>query len=446
MASDLISIARSGTRAARVALDVTANNIANAASDGYVRRSASLAEIAVNSVSTTPAAINLAGVSVTGVVRNADAFRQSEVRRTGADAARADAEVQGLENIEAAIEQTGVYDSIVDFEAAFQQLLSDPTDGSLRAAALEKSRNLAETFNVTAQSLDAVGEGLRFEAQDGVDNINRIAGELARVNLRLTRSADQSSDQTSLLDQRDKLLEDLSGYTDISTSFDSGTGVVTVRLGGSSGSALVDGGSSGTLAVSSATDGTLSFTLDTASITLSSGALAGKAQALTQLAASRANLDAIAASIVTTVNGAQANGVDLAGNAGQALFAGTTASDMALVASSGSAIATAPAGAEANSRDTSNLTALRSALASADPAGAMDSVLFQISSAVAARQVTRDALASIASTARVALQAQAGVDLDQEAVNLMRFQQAFQANGRVIQVASDIFDSILSIR
>lgn len=446
MASDLISIARSGTRAARVALDVTANNIANAASDGYVRRSASLAEIAVNSVSATPAAINLAGVSVTGVVRNADAFRQSEVRRTGADAARADAEVQGLENIEAAIEQTGVYDSIVDFEAAFQQLLSDPTDGSLRAAALEKSRNLAETFNVTAQSLDAVGEGLRFEAQDGVDNVNRIAAELARVNLRLTRSADQSSDQTSLLDQRDKLLEDLSGYTDISTSFDNGTGVVTVRLGGSSGGALVDGGSSGTLAMSSAADGTLSFTLDTAPITLSSGALAGKAQALTQLAASRVNLDAIAASIVTAVNGAQANGVDLAGNAGQALFAGTTASDMALIASSGSAIATAPAGAGANSRDTSNLTALRSALASADPAGAMDSVLFQISSAVAARQVTRDALASIASTARVALQAQAGVDLDQEAVNLMRFQQAFQANGRVIQVASDIFDSILSIR
>lgn len=446
MASDLISIARSGTRAARAALDVTANNIANAASDGYVRRSASLVEIAVNSVSATPAAINLAGVSVTGVVRNADAFRQSEVRRTGADAARADAEVQGLENIEAAIEQTGVYDSIVDFEAAFQQLLSDPTDGSLRAAALEKSRNLAETFNVTAQSLDAVGEGLRFEALDGVDNVNRIAGELARVNLRLTRSADQSSDQTSLLDQRDKLLQDLSGYTDISTNFDNGTGVVTVRLGGSSGGALVDGGSSGTLAMSSAADGTLSFTLDTASITLSSGALAGKAQALPQLAASRANLDAIAANIVTTVNGAQANGVDLAGNAGQALFAGTTASDMALIASSGSAIATSPAGAGANSRDTSNLTALRSALASADPAGAMDSVLFQISSAVAARQVTRDALASIASTARVALQAQAGVDLDQEAVNLMRFQQAFQANGRVIQVASDIFDSILSIR
>ena len=44
------------------------------------------------------------------------------------------------------------------------------------------------------------------------------------------------------------------------------------------------------------------------------------------------------------------------------------------------------------------------------------------------------------------LAAQAGVDLDEEAVNLVRFQQAFQASGRVMQVASDIFDSILGIR
>ena len=46
MSSDLLSIARSGAMAARVALDVTAQNIANASSDGYVRRSVRLAELA----------------------------------------------------------------------------------------------------------------------------------------------------------------------------------------------------------------------------------------------------------------------------------------------------------------------------------------------------------------------------------------------------------------
>ncbi|WP_226632958.1 flagellar hook-associated protein FlgK [Novosphingobium profundi] len=446
MPSDLISMARSGTRAARTALEITSNNIANASSEGYVRRSVSLAEVAVGTVSSTPTSINLAGVAVAGIVRNADQFRQGEVRRTGADAARAAAEVQGLENIESAVEQTGVYTSIVDFEAGLQALLSDPTDGPLRAGVLEQGRTLSETLNVAASSLDAVGDGLRFEAGEGVENVNRIATELARVNLRLSRASDASSDQTAQLDQRDMLLQELSQYVDTRTSFAPDTGVVTVTLGGPSGTDLVDGGATRSLAMTTAADGTVSFTLDGTPTAISSGQLAGKSLSLTQAASTRAELDAIAAEIVTTVNAAQAGGVDLDGNPGQPLFSGTGAADMRMIATNGAAVATAPAGAGANSRDVSNLEAMRSALSAADPAGDMDTLLFGISSAVAGRRVTRDALDSIASTARVALQAQAGVDLDQEAVNLVRFQQAFEANARVMQVATDIFDSILAIR
>ena len=48
MASDLLSIAVSGARAARGALDVTAQNIANASSDGYTRRSLRLEEVSAS--------------------------------------------------------------------------------------------------------------------------------------------------------------------------------------------------------------------------------------------------------------------------------------------------------------------------------------------------------------------------------------------------------------
>lgn len=445
MAADLLSIASSGARAAKAALDVTANNISNASSEGYVRRSVSVSELAANSVGSSPTSINLAGVRVTGVVRNADSFRQSEVRRTGADAARADAEVNGLENIESAVEQTGAYESIVNFEGALQQLLSDPTDTSLRASVMEQGRNLAETLNVASSSLDAVRDGLLFEAQDGVDNINLISSELAKVNLRLTRASDASSDQSSLLDRRDSLLQQLSDKVGISTSFGT-NGVVSVKLGNASGPALVTGGTPTTFSMSAAADGTLSFAVDGTAVTLSSGALAGKNQALSELSTTRGKLDQIAANVVDVVNTAQANGVDLQGNAGQPLFSGTSAADIAMIATGSSALATAPAGSAANSRDSSNLSTLQTALTTADPAGSTNSLLFDISSAVAGRSVTRDALTSVASTAKIALQTQAGVDLDHEAVNLVRFQQAFQASGRVMQVASDIFDSILSIR
>ena len=53
--------------------------------------------------------LSLSGVRITGVVRNADMFRQAEVRRTGGEAARGDSRMAGLENIQTAVEQSRVY-------------------------------------------------------------------------------------------------------------------------------------------------------------------------------------------------------------------------------------------------------------------------------------------------------------------------------------------------
>ena len=445
MASDLISIALSGTRAARLALDVTAQNIANASSDGYVRRSLRLEELATSGGFGRIGDISLSGVRLDRVVRNADLFRQAELRRTGADAARGEAEVAGLENVQTAVEQSGVYPSIVTFEAALQQLAADPVDPSLRAAVVEAARTMTRTMNIAAASLDAAGNGMRFEAADGVAQINGFAAELARVNLRLARAADASSDQTALLDQRDMLLERMSQFADVSATI-AANHTVEVRLGGTSGPQLVAGGTASPLAMTSAADGTISFTLAASPVMLTAGSLAGKAQALVKLADVRSRLDTAAAAIVATVNAAQASGAALDGSTGQPLLAGSDAASMALAFEDGSMLATAPAGAGANSRDAANLGALRSALAASDPAGALDALIFDISASVAGRTVTRDALGTIAGTARIALSAQAGVNLDTEAANLIRYQQAFQASGKAIQIASNIFDTLLALR
>lgn len=445
MASDLLSIAKSGAQAARVALDVTAQNIANASTTGYVRRSVRMTEVVSSGGIGGAGDISMSGVRLQGVTRNADLFRQAEVRRTGADAARADAEVAGLENIEAAVEQANVYPAVVDFEGALQQLASDPVDSSLRAEVVESARTMVRTFNIASNALDSAGSGLRFEATDGVDQVNRIAGELGRVNLRLARAADASSDQTALLDQRDALLEQLSGFTDMTTTIGQDQ-QVEVRIGGASGPMLVGGGAVQSFAMATAANGTISFTLGGNAVSVTGGALAGKALALTKLADVKTRLDTVAASVIDTVNAAQANGVARDGSAGQPIFSGTTAATMTLALEDGAGIATAPAGAVASSRDPANLTALRNALSSADPAGTMDALIFNVSSTVQGHGVTRDALQTIADNARVALQAQAGVSLDDEAVNLVRYQQAFQASGKVMQVAATVFDTLLGIK
>jgi flagellar hook-associated protein 1 len=443
MASDLLSIGASGARAARGALEVTANNIANASSDGYVRRSVRIEEVASGSIAGRGTDIAASGSRVAEVRRNADGFRQAEMRRTQADLQRANVELSGLENIEAAVEQSGIFDSIVEFEAALQQLSGDPTDSARRAAVLSEAETLAAKFNITSGSLSSVGEGLRFNAVANVGDMNTYGAELARVNLRLARAGFGSNDQASLLDQRDNLLEKMSAFASISTTFAS-DGTVAVSVG-SPATSFVSGGNVGTMSSTTAANGTMSFAIDGAAISPGAGSLAGAALALDDLAAVAIRLDSAASSIASAINTAQANGVALDGTAGQPIFSGNTAATLSVVLSSGSGIATAPAGSPANERNQQNLADMRQALSAANPADNVNSILFDVSAKVAGRKVTQSALETIASSARIALEEQSGVDLDNEAANLIRYQQAFQASGRAMQVASDIFDTLIGI-
>lgn len=445
MASDLLTIAASGARAARVALDIAAQNIANAGTEGYVRRTVRLEEMAQAGSIRTISDISLSGVRVAGLTRHADLFRQAEARRTGSDLARANAELGGIEGLETGLEQSGLYPAIVRFEASLQKLSADPVDPALRAGVFEAARTLAETFNLAAGALDGTGNGLRFAAGEGVGQVNLLAGELAGINLKLARTIPGSGDQSALLDQRDLLLERLAGHADVSVSF-TAQGAADVRLGGSGGPLLVTGATTSPLAMATAADGTISFTLGGGPVTLGAGALAGQAQALGTIAATGTRLDSLAATLVAAANGAQASGVALDGSPGQPLFAGSSAATLALALTSGDALATAPAGAGPGSRDPAGLTALQNALSGAGVANQMDAILFASSSLVAGRTITRDALGAIADTAATALAAQAGVDLDAEAVSLVRYQQAFQASGKAMQVASTLFDTLLAIR
>ena len=354
-------------------------------------------------------------------------------------------ELNTYQNVEAALEQAGLYPAMTRFDEALQQLAADPVDPSLRTAALEQARTLARTFNLADRGLTTVASGLTFAATDGVTQVNRLGAELARTNLQLARSTPGTADHVLLLDQRDNLLGQMAGYADIATSF-APDQTVSVRIGGAAGPVLVTGGTIDPLTMTQAADGTLSFANGAGGVTLSGGSLAGQAQGLVLVRDSRVQLDGIAAVLSGTANAAQAAGAALDGSSGQPLFSGNTAAALSVALTSGAQLATAPAGAGAGSRDPAGLVNLRGALDAANVAGRIDALLFGISSATQGRAITADALDAIAGSARLALDAQAGVDLDAEAVNLVRFQQAFQASSKAIQIASDLFDTLLAIR
>lgn len=443
MSGNLILIGKSGASAARSALELTAQNIANAGNATYARRTLSLSEVAATGGIGMGGSAALSGVRVDSVLRTQSLFLQNEVRRTTSDISRASAELQGLKNAESAVEQAGIYPAIVEFEASLARLVSDPLDGALRANTLEAARSLSQTFAIATEGLRVAGDELRFDATAGVEQVNTIAAEIARTNVGLARAAPGSSNKAALLDQRDALLVQLAEHTGIATQFDS-VGRVDVRIG-AGGPVLVAGDQASTMHIQENAEGALSFFVDGVETALSSGTLAGGARALDQLGELGDQLDSLAKQLITQANDAQAAGVTPAGTQGQPLFTGSGATDIAIALTDGFGLATAPAGAGANSRDPGNLEALRAALANGGPAQAADRLLFELSSTIGGRTITRDALQTIADTAAIALSAETAVDLDAEAANLLRFQQAFQANGRVIQVAADIFDSLLGI-
>jgi len=447
MSSDMLNIAASATKAIRAALDITAQNIANASTDGYVRRSVNLTEMSSVDSRASYGDVTQYGVMVSGIVRNADPFLQNEVRRTNSDASRADTLVSGLTNVNDSIENSGVFNAITAFQSSLSKLTSSPTDSSLRANLLEAGRTMAQSFNVAHNSLASAIAGEQQSAAAGVTQVNTLAQSLAQLNLRISSDTDPLNNRATLLDQRDSLLQELSGYGDIGTTINA-NGTADVKLGGTAGVSLVTAsGTNATLSSTTGTTGTISFALGGSALTLSGGSLAGQQQSLVSAAAANTTLDGIANTLMTTLNTAQGAGVDINGTTGTNFFSGSGggAGAIAIALSGGGKIATAPAGATANSLNAANLTALQSSLSSANIAGQMNDLLYSVSSAVAGNTTTRDALDSIATNAKTTLANQAGVSLDTEAANLVKYQQAFQASGKVIQVSSTLFDQLLQL-
>ena len=95
------------------------------------------------------------------------------------------------------------------------------------------------------------------------------------------------------------------------------------------------------------------------------------------------------------------------------------------------------------------LTALQTTNTVANGTANYQSAYSQLVSSVGNRareiNVQRDAQTALVQQTTSAQQSLSGVNLDEEAANLIRYQQAYQASGKVLQIASQLFDTVLGI-
>ena len=444
--SDLLSIGASGVRAYQTALSTVGDNIANTGVAGYSRRTTTLAEVtSVNGIAGR--GITGSGVIATGVGRVADSYRAAAVRSSGADLARTEAGSVWLDRVQSSLTGSNLGDRLTGFFTAARNLAADPTSVPQRAVVLENAKSLAASFAATGKQLDTGMSELDATAQQAVGQLNSLGDALAAVNDGLARAGPGGTTAAQLADQRDQLLEQMSALADVGVTTDA-LGRATVTLGGGGGPVLVSGSDAGHVAYAR-TGGAVSLSVQNGgtfqSFTPTGGGLAGVVEGAGRLADARLSLNALATDFTTEVNAVQAGGRDLDNLPGQPLFAtGATATDLTVTLSDPRGIAAAGVGG--GTRDASNLQTLESSRGAHGWETGLTRLVTGNAAAIEQRKLVADAQTSIHDGAISARDIVSGVDLDSEAVDLLRFQQAYQASSRVIQVARETMQSILDIR
>lgn len=440
--SDIYAIGMSGLRAYQGALGTVSENIANAQTAGYTKRVVTLKEHGATAGGTSGSGVYLASVS-----RTADLYRAADVRRSGADLARTETAATWLERIGTGLTAPEIGARITSFFNAATTLAADPGAVTPREQMLSAADQTAYAFTQAGATLGALSGELNAAADGAVAQLNGLAATLARVNEGLQRTTDGTPAQALLADQRDQLLEQMSALTDTNVTID-GLGRATVKLSGTSGPTLVAPDGIGVVGYARDTDGAFSFSVTRgatiSALTPAGGALAGLADTAQRIADTRDALGRLATEFATAVNDFQAAGRDLDGNPGTAMFTIDPADPTRLTLALGDPRGIAAANPGGGTRDNGNLLALATTRKAADFEGRATGIVGQNATALAAAKTVSAAQGAIREGAVARYDATAGVDLDNEAVDLMRYQQAYQACSRVIQVGRECFQSLLS--
>ena len=449
--SDMLSIGASGLRAYQTALSTTSDNIANAGTAGFSRRTATIEEIAKANRVGLGQTTNLVGngAFASGIARSEDAFRAADVRRTGADLARTETGVVWLDRIEGALGGNKLDERLTAFFNSAKGVAADPAASAPRAVMLETASSLAAAFAGTGNALAGAANDLAGTGRDAADQLSGLSNSLLKVNNGLARADTASSGRAQLLDQRDQLLEAMSAITDVSVTIDS-IGRATVRAGGTAGPILADVESASTVTFVMNDSGAASIAVHRNGITHAlnpnGGAFAGITDAAGRIASARETVNTMAKSFVDGVNGVQAKGENLNGKTpADPIFAADPANPTALTLVMNDPKGIAAAAVGEGKRGNGNLAGFSDLRTGGGYEATLDDLTTANAAALQSRSSVASAQGAIRDAAVAARDSVTGVDLDEEAVDLIRFQQAYQASSRVIQVARDTLNAIFDI-
>ena len=227
--SDLLSIGSSGVGAYQRALATVSNNIANVSTDGYTRQDISLGSNQPRQVGNSYLGT---GARFDAVQRQYDAFVESNLRNSNSEL---ESQKPLLSYVNRLIdvmgdESIGLTTAMNLFFESTRDLASNPASVVSRSTFLRDADGLAARFQQLAGQFEMLDKETRQAVDTDVGQINSLTQQLALLNKQMVKHTSSASQPSELLDQRDRLLRDLSGLISVKTKFET-NGAVMVSVG-----------------------------------------------------------------------------------------------------------------------------------------------------------------------------------------------------------------------
>ena len=215
-----------GLFAQQASLDTVGHNIANANTDGFSRQR-------VNGTATKPEVIfggagKLeigSGVTITSITRARDTFVDRQMWKESSSLSYNQSQEDALGRIEGVFNDTsdtGLQRGLDNFWSAWQTLSTNASDYGTRVVLRERSVELVNNIQHAAQQLKDIASDINSEIDIKVKRVNQISEEILGLNRLITATElGGTSNANDLRDRRDLLVDELSGLVKVQVNEDS---------------------------------------------------------------------------------------------------------------------------------------------------------------------------------------------------------------------------------
>ncbi len=450
-----LEVALSGLRAQQFALDVTAHNIANASTEGYRRQEAVLrpgmvinGAFSVNGPGTPKLGT---GVEVVEVRRMQSSFIDGQVRTANQNVGSWDAKNQSLEQVEAIFGEpsdNGLSSVLDKFWNSWQELSASPESVPARAAVVEYGTEVSQRIGTLRSDLRNMQFNLDDQIKDDAASINRIAHEIADLNQSIGQSATGSFTPNDLMDRRDILLDELSKIVNISASGKPGSEMMLTI----NGKILVQGTYVNDVQVTEDSDKWSQVTwADGTSIGAKGGALQGRMETRDTIIENYiGSLDKLASGLVESVNATYSKGLTSDGQpAGNFFVAGTNGSNMSVertLIDKPRLVVTSYTGRQGDNVLAQDIAALKDARnIDGDTANSFYiGLVSQIGSLARESKSTSSVQGLSLEQLSNQRESVSGVSLDEEMLNMIKYQKAYAACARMVTTIDEMIDVVIN--